>query len=273
MWRLASAVSIMFVGAACGGNANPPPASLPAVSSEGDCESLPIPAACEWAESLDAVLIGTILRAAPITAPTYARGPGGAVLVEKCSSDATLVAFEVQLNQVDWLYGGGGQDPQTSVRIGAEQATAWLPTPSLDGNGKLRWIGATGPEPLTVGTRVGFAVTRTKEGIWSAMGEEPFAVSSSNQIIARNERACSFPFPRLDKGSTLDDFKAALRQCGAPSSSSPLRGRRANVWGRTPMQSYAALCIRPDVQSPAQCSADVDCSVGELCRSGACTAQ
>ena len=223
-------------------------ATLPA-PDDGDCETDPAITVCEWANSVDAVVVATIDSRRPLTTPVWIRGGSlDQTLGQSCSPDDLLkpgVIFDVSVTEV--LYGTAPRS--IKVHLGPYGLEGWGPTPSLDAGGGFTWHGrASDAGPLEVGTTVGLALTQEPAtGAWGLLGELPFTFTADGSVLSRDsECRWSRPDPMpVDFWGLESALKACTRATNARHT------ERIAQYTSNPARTYAALClVRSDTPPP-----------------------
>ena len=148
------------------------PLPRPSYDNNSECGDDPPPTVCEWANSVDAVVMGTVVARELVESPVYVRNDGNERLEDTCEGGRLIpgARFTIDVSEVFF----GEAEPTLDLVIPGEYLSNWAGTPSVDESGSFRWDSVQ-LEPLQIGTTVGLAITKHAEsGTWGFYGEWPF---------------------------------------------------------------------------------------------------
>lgn len=199
-----------------------------------DCDPVAAPSVCEWANSVDAIVVGQIVQTAAITSPVW-KYDDEPHLADNCPEDGWFVnpGVSLKLDVHQWLYGDG---PEEVVAL-AGQGTVdeWGVLPGVE-QGELVWAGNA--DTLAVGTTVGLALTRvpgTQQ--WAAMGELPFTFTADGNSVFSDDVCKPAPSPLP---ANFEALASALSDCSV--STNERYQERLNVYTQSPDYSHAGAC-------------------------------
>lgn len=255
--------SVLF--AACSDENKPVPTHqgerLPSMSAEADAERWPAPTLCDWAGSVDAIVIGEVSALHLSTEPAIQVLGGGPDAWEWAGSCSGVVepAMRIDLRESEALLGDVG--PTLSAYAGLYHTSLFNPAPALDSQGRIRWedtnAGDLG-DPIYAGQRLGFAL-HAIDGVdsqgaptgttqWSLMGEALFTLDTDGRVVFQKRSGEEVePEPIGVAGLTLDELRDALRACPLPDEEASARSERVRTqWGpegRNPGFYRAGVCF------------------------------
>lgn len=231
------------------------PAELPSLA-DADCDRSEAPDVCDWANSVDAIVVANIDSVVPLTAPVWVDDSENSHIASDCEGGILHVggAFNVSVTSV--LYGSAPSD--LVVLLGARGTNSWGEEPEIDeSTGRFRWSGmAVGEGPLQSGTTVGLAISKVPgTSDWALYGEMPFTFHADGTAEFLSPR-CGFRSPD-PRPADFWSLQSALKACS--TSHSPAYQTRVNQYTQNPAWSHAALCRhpRPDIDAgPADAGTD-----------------
>jgi hypothetical protein len=213
---------------------------------QADCaQASPAPSACEWRDTVDAVVLGTVRSVRLVTAKPLARTQRGWEPAASCKLVHPALTFAIDVE----ARLSGTAPASVQVMVGAEQVQRFRPLPLLHGPEGLHWALQRGSEhgPLRKGTRVVAGLAQV-DGKWSLMGGALFGVDSEGILHAPPRSGdCMNMRPEALDGAAVADLAQVFGACGVARSS---RGeqRRASVrrvWGARPVRHSAPACVDP----------------------------
>ena len=214
------------------------PAILP-TAAEGDCDTVPVLSVCEWANSVDAIVVGTVEARQIIDSPFWIREDGNPRLEPECPSSQVSFGFAFDLAVTSVLYGTAPND--MTVSVGAETLKyLWNEWPAVDDTGDFYWSNVDGEGPFEVGTTVGIALMKDRVSHnWVVLKERPFTFTSNGALVF-SEPTCSWtpPEPQPFDYWKLDD---ALRACVEKPNAAHVEKAAWFTTGAADI-SYAASC-------------------------------
>lgn len=222
------------------------PSILPGRVPAGDCDGAPpVPSVCEWANSVDAVVVGDIDRVEPILAPLLVRvGDQQPYLqaTSECMDGFVSIGIVIHVNVQETLYGDA--DSTVAVHVGDEGMAEWGARAYLE-NSQLQWRTPATQAPFAVGTTVGLAITRPEgePSKWSLMAEMPFTFAADGTTVFEKD-ICGFapPSPPPNDFWTLQSELA-----GCPRvKNTRYEGRQTMHRENGPSWTYASSCHKRD---------------------------
>ncbi len=262
--------------------AAPSQASLPAVVEEGDCaerhgQTLD---ACDWVNSVDAVVYGTVADLRFVDAPLVGAGSSPGEVVEVSECDTVDPALVIALDVAEVL--SGTAPKRVEVQIGARELSSWSPRPIPDRDGSVKWLETSGGKftgTLSVGQRLGLALhSAGASGSWALLGEPLFEVDGHQAVHFQERVECTEPAPN-GALSDLSGLRSTARSCaGKATAAANARQTRARaVNGPRSLGTKAATaawCMQaPKDKAPGECDTGLDCPGGSVCQSGTCVAK
>jgi hypothetical protein len=232
--------------------------SLPAMQVFGDCFPQEPPQFCEWALSVDAVVWGTLESVRLAEFPAYLETIDGFEIVDACNgsvSPAMELVVDVERFYVTPARSGVLPD-SVSVRLGAFHRETFAPSPRLNDEGELEWVGAQedGIGQLIVGQTVGMAMHYLEsDRVWSLAGEALFGLSrngsdnGSDYVVGFQQFRGDCPFlPPVVEGVSETNFFNNITACDDTFREEAIarKTRIINVWGQGPQYSHLGRCIQ-----------------------------
>ena len=264
------------------------PSMLPEQVSAGMCNGEPVldPLdACEWALSVDTVLLGSIVAVSPVDSPIRlecAVPPEQRYIAADECDGAVGHALDIELSVLEVL-AGRDLGESVTVRIGKGELDSWQPAPGIAEDGSLNW--AVEPDnsssPLEPGTTLGVALRFDDYwNMWLIMGERLMTVEGEALKFQQGQGDCRPAHPSALDGQPAEVVRAALGACGNAEravieEAASRRARFESVGGEQRSVYVAATCIPracPGENEPdgEPCDNNEDCSAGARCQEGIC---
>lgn len=196
------------------------------------------PSICEWANSVDAVVFGTVDAVRPLTSPVWVTHPPyDRYLADECGGGFVNIGVSFELTVMDVLYGDAADE--IVVHVGNWDMDENLGEhASLDEDGELEWHGRQ-TDILEPGTTVGMAITKVPDaGVWSLMGELPFTFGANGSSRFVRAETCDFVSPE-PLPADFTSLKDELDRCEVTTNDR--REHRLFMYS-PPSRSYAAVC-------------------------------
>ena len=155
------------------------PTTLPTVP-DFSCETQPERTVCDWANSVDAVIVGNVESRSYLDSPVWVRDSNPRLL-DSCTAGGWIDAgavFEISVTSV--LYGNAPSKLDLVVP-GYTMRREWVSQPREDDAGNFQWSdGADGP--MEQGTTVGLPLIDVN-GTWLLAGEFPFTFKADGSSV------------------------------------------------------------------------------------------
>lgn len=155
---------------------------------------------CQWADGLDAVIVGDVkeMRGAPEPV-SFSDGLGTA---EECLASTNL-SLHVQLTVERVLFGSA--PAEVTIALGPDLLGSWSPRVLSDGDGCVSWPGG-----LAVGQTIGAGLFTRDESLWG-LSHVLFSVDDEDNLTTQptNDDVCISP--KLQ--GTLETLAADLAAC------------------------------------------------------------
>lgn len=248
--------------------------NLPKVITLGSCmEKYPAPSGCVWAQSMDAIVWGTLTKIRAVELPALdVNSSDGPKWVETCSG-AINIALELEIDVERTLY--GQVEGRVLVRIGNDQVNSFDPLPEVSSGG-LIWThhGIPASGGLVMGDKIGLPIHWMDEDqLWSLMGEimfivRPYKDGKEAILFQEVEGDCRPRVPQDVPGLSLDEFSALVASCPSSitSEAQERKEQMINLWGTRPESYMAPVCIIiPQDGGMESCKSDNDCGEKEYC--------
>lgn len=217
-------------------------APLAAGNVDGDCGPEPRPPLCEWANSVDAVVVGDVTEVKPLTSPLWVNDNGNFYLSNGTTCPGGFInygiVFEVAVKDV--LYGTA--DGDALFVVVPTEGWEWANRPTKATDGGVKWIYDTTDIPplVTCGTTIGVGVTKIPEvGQWALMGETPFTFTADGSTVFADVGDCGF-LPPANPPADLDALEMALAACAVAKNER--HDMRLRMYTQRPDYSHASAC-------------------------------
>lgn len=245
------------------------PTVLPGESGISECiaDDLPELQVCEWADSLDAVVIGTIVSANLIKSPAFKE-----VTMAPVNDCPTIVgpALRITLDVKTVLSGQVKAGEQLTFHIGSSVLFSW--NVGLTLNDKDQWTWNSNTQPFKPGRTLGAPLRQYgNDKLWS-LGHEPLFTLDEKETFQFQKGYCGPYFPSVLQNSTLQESQREFTKCTGTSAAGK---KRADViisnWP-DPVDWIGALCTLSEEEALSQdgCWVHSECEDSELCIERAC---
>ena len=212
--------------------------TLPGKTSS-DCEPSTRPSVCDWAQSMDAIVVGNIEDRKILDTPYWVRNDANPHLQDQCPTGHTFlgVTFEISVSSI--LYGDAPE--HVTVKVGGRALhERWPEQARVDAAGRFFWFGGRGDGPMEVGTTVGLALMQNSaDGSWSLMGERPFTFTSTGSLLF-NDPVCG-PRPPAPEPADYWALDSELANCQRQTNTRHV-SKADNFTTSDPDWIYAATC-------------------------------
>lgn len=185
-------------------------ATLPEASNQDDCPERAAPTLCEWANSVDVIVVGSVVSTAALVSPVWVLDDPPH-LAETCGDGYFVNAgLEMEVD-VTSVLSGELEERTLKIRVGKAAVADWTTRPAFE-NGQLVWLGSS--DIFEDGTTVGLALTQIPgTDLWSPMGDMPFTFAADGSAVyARDD--CSWPAPE-GRPNDFFELESDLASCTA----------------------------------------------------------
>lgn len=251
MTRLSFILPSLALMFSCATPADLRSAGLPGISNIPMCLAKPIYSGCEWASSLDAMIVGRISGVRAVTSPAMRAGTDEVFEASECSSIGVALVLDIEV--VSTL---AGSTPKTlTVMMGYYTVSNFEPTPYLDKNNNVAWLDemVETSTALEVGSVIGLPLREIAgQGGWTP-GHHPlfgfFGPDDEEPVFGLQTggiEQCTTYGSDLT-GLTLARVADLLASCDASAKS---RGKEIRsedeLLTQSPLHHYAAFCAVSD---------------------------
>lgn len=206
---------------------------------------------CEWAASVDTVVIGHIVSVDFVTTPAIYRDAEEWIEAEECppgrESNYGGPALNISIAVHDSLKGPAVAGEIVDVRVGPTITMRRIPQVVLTAEGEMDFVYGTKTdfEPIYgVGTAVGIGAISVADGRYLSAGDEHFFTFDSDGAITWEPHACR---QRQEEAQTYSELVAKLASCDDDADTKAAgeaiaAARRHNLSSASDW--YAAICAR-----------------------------
>ncbi len=221
---------------------------------------------CEWADSLDGLVIGEVLLR-EIDA-TYLYRDYDLQSLDTCEFPEPALRLDIAVSES--LVPGIEPGTEISAFVGSTMLEFWEPLLDADEDGFF-WLDDTVLAPgITLGVPL---YLHEPTGEWTVGSERLFQIIDDTAVF-QTGRYCHPNFPVEFDGATLDEVRQSTLACDGDSVAGVERRDSAfGFWGSSPTNAVGAICYThaddlPDGPEYPDCQLDLHCLEGEFCDIG-----